>query len=88
MTAAYRVFAAERKDVVMVTVACPNCGTAVSLSIETAQVPEHCSSCGQAFRESIRSALAALGRFHREAKCAESDTGKPIFRFDIRELEK
>ena len=85
MTAAYRVFVAERTDIAKVTVVCPKCDAALSLGIETANIPEGCASCGFTFRDTVRNALTALARFHREAKQAELDTGKAMFQFEIRE---
>lgn len=87
MTAAYRVTAAQRRDVEEVTFICPECETAVSIKIETARVPMSCSSCGAPLDEKAQSALSALARFHREARAAEERAGKPLFRFDIRERE-
>jgi hypothetical protein len=87
MAAAYRVVTANRDDISSVTVVCDECETAVSLKIETAQVPPVCTSCGKQWSENVLKALAALGRFHREAKAAEANLGKLIFRFDIRQSE-
>ncbi len=87
MTAAYRVFVADRTDIEKVTLVCPVCEAALSLNIEVANIPERCSSCGRVFRQNARDALAALARFQREGKKAEQDAGKPIFRFEIRERE-
>jgi hypothetical protein len=32
-------------------------------------------------------ALAAFGRFQREAKTAEEHSGKPVFRFEVKQVE-
>jgi hypothetical protein len=85
MTAAYRVVTAERNDLAIVTVVCDECSSSIALKIETAKVPEQCASCGKQYSEKIKAALAALGRFHREAITAEEQAGKPVFRFEIRE---
>lgn len=83
----YRVVTAERKDIIMVTIICDECGSEVSVNIETAKIPDACPSCSKAYGEKTASALAALGRFHREAATAESYCGKPIFRFNIKQAE-
>jgi hypothetical protein len=88
MTAAYRIVAAERNDLAVVTVVCDDCSSAIALKIETAKVPEQCASCGKPYSENIKAALAALGRFHREASTAETKAGKPLFRFEIRDSIK
>jgi predicted RNA-binding Zn-ribbon protein involved in translation (DUF1610 family) len=87
MTAAYRVFVAERGDLDSVTFVCPECQTAVKIKIETARVPEGCASCGAGLDENSQAALAALARFHRTAHAAEEKAGKSLFRFEIRERE-
>jgi hypothetical protein len=86
MTAAYRLVAAERKDIAIVTVIC-ECGSAVSLNIATANVPYHCSSCGKGYGENVTNALECLGRFHRLAGTAEEHAKRPIFRFDIKQTD-
>lgn len=85
MTAAYRVVAAERKDLATVTVICPECGSEVSLLIEKARVPEACPSCYKQYGPNVVNALTAFGRFQREAITAEEIAAKPLFRFSIRE---
>lgn len=87
MTAAYRVVIADRGDIAKVTVVCPSCEAALSLTIETANIPENCSSCGWVLRKNVRDALAALARFHRDGKQAETEVGKGMFRFEIRDRE-
>jgi len=87
MNAAYRVVTAERTDLAVVTVVCNDCGSSISLKIETAKVPEQCASCGEHYSENIKLALAALARFHRESGTAEIKAGKALFRFEIREPE-
>jgi len=84
MTPIYRAITANRKDLTSVTVVCPECGTRIMLTIETAKVPSHCPSCEVAISEKVQAALVALGRFHREAKAAEEFTGKDIFYFEIK----
>ncbi len=81
MTAAYRIVAAERKEIAIVSVAC-ECGATISLDIRTAQVPASCASCGKQYSEKAKLALAALGRFHREAEAEESVDGGVKFRFE------
>ena len=76
MTAAYRVFVADRADVEKVTLVCPSCEAALSLHVETANIPEQCSSCGHVFRKNARDALAALARFQREGRQAEQEDGE------------
>lgn len=83
----HRAVVAERKDIAVVTVECPECGSEVSLSIETARVPESCPSCQATYRLPTKEALAALGRFHRAAATAEENEGKPIFRFSIKQAD-
>jgi hypothetical protein len=85
MTAAYRVVAAERKDIETVTVVCPNCDSEVSLRIEKALAPEACPSCRRQYGEHVLSALAGLARFQQRAAEAEQGTGKTLFKFSIRE---
>ncbi len=87
MTAAYRVIVAERRDVEVVTLVCPECGAEVSLNIATARVPEYCPSCQMIYRIPIQEALAALGRFQRTATTAEQNEGKSIFRFSIKQAD-
>jgi hypothetical protein len=87
MTAAYRVVVAERKDIAVVTIVCPECGSEVSLAIESARVPEFCPSCEMVYRLPVKDALAALGRFHRSAATAEEHAEKLIFRFQIKQIE-
>lgn len=87
MTAAYRVVVAERKDIAVVTIVCPECGSEVSLAMETARIPESCPSCEMVYRLPVRDALAALGRFHRSAATAEEHAEKPIFRFQIKQTD-
>lgn len=85
MTAAYRVLAAERKDIETVTVICADCNSEVSLLIDKAQVPYQCPSCSKPYGENVINALTALGRFQRLAIAAEQIDQKPLFRFSIRE---
>jgi hypothetical protein len=87
MTAAFRVVVAEHKDIAVVTLVCPDCGSEVSLTIATARAPEYCPSCQARYRVPISDALAALGRFHRSAATAEETEGKPIFRFSIKQAD-
>jgi hypothetical protein len=87
MAAAYRVVVANRADISTVTILCDECETAVSLKVETANIPPSCTSCGRQWDENVQKALSAFGRFHREAKTAETALGKPIFRFDIKQAE-
>jgi hypothetical protein len=82
---AYRVVVAERKDFSIVGVACDECGTTVTLAIESAKIPESCSSCGKQLSDNIKNALAGLARFQRMGRVAEENAGKPIFRFDIKQ---
>ena len=85
MTAAYRVVVAERKDIAVVTVVCPKCGSEVSLPIETALAPESCPSCNRPYGDNVLGALAGLARFQQRSNEAEQDAKKPIFKFSIRE---
>lgn len=85
MTAAYRVVAAERKDIEIVTIICPKCASEVSVPIGTALAPEACPSCGRPYGDGVLSALAGLARFQQRAADAEQSNGKPLFRFSIRE---
>jgi predicted RNA-binding Zn-ribbon protein involved in translation (DUF1610 family) len=87
MTAAYRVVVADRKDVEVVTIVCPECGAELSLKIATARLPEYCPSCQLVFRIPIPEALSALGRFQRAAATAEETWGKPIFKFSIKQAD-
>ena len=87
MTAAYRVVVADRKDIGTVTLVCSECGSEVSLSIETARVPEYCPSCQMQYNLPMREAMAALGRFHRSATAAEEIAAKPVFRFSIKQAD-
>jgi len=87
MSAAYRVVIAERKDIEVLTVVCPECEAEVSLKAATARMPEFCPSCGRPYSIPVAEALAAFGRFQRTATTAEQNSEKPIFRFSIRELE-
>jgi|SRR5271156_1297825 len=83
----YLAVVAERKDINVVTLGCPECGSEVSLDIQTARVPEYCPSCQMVYRVPIQEALAALGRFHRAAATAEEHEGKNIFRFTIKQSD-
>jgi hypothetical protein len=85
MAAAFRVVVADRKDVEVVTIVCPECRAELSLTIATARVPEYCPSCQMIYRLPIQEALSALGRFQRAAATAEEVWGKPIFRFSIKQ---
>ena len=87
MTAAYRVVVADRKDIEVLTLVCPECGSEVSLAIATAGIPEYCPSCQRPYRPPIGDALAAMSRFQRTATTAEQKEGKPIFRFSIKQAD-
>jgi len=84
---AYRAVVAERRDIEVVTVVCPECSSELALKIETARMPEYCPSCQMAYRVPIQGALAALGRFHLEAATAEEHAGKQIFHFNIKQVD-
>jgi len=85
MAPAYHVTIAERKDIAAVTVLCDECETRVCFQSATAKVPESCPSCGKPFSDKTKSALCALARFHRDAMSEEANSGKSLFRFEIRE---
>jgi hypothetical protein len=85
MTAAYRVVVAERKDIAAITLICAECGAELSLTMETARVPEYCPSCQMIYGLAAREALVAFGRFHRAAATAEEHAEKPVFRFTIKQ---
>lgn len=87
MTAVYRVVVADRKDMAVATVVCAECGSEVSIAMETARAPEYCPSCQKPYEHPIIDALVALGRFHRAAATAEQHTGKPVFRFSIKQAD-
>jgi ribosomal protein S27E len=88
MMAAYRVVVAERKDIAIVTLVCGECKSEVSVHAETATVPVSCPSCGMDYGAAAKTALEALGTFHRMATKAETHSaGKPIFRFQIKQSE-
>ena len=78
---------AERSDIEVVTLVCPECESEVALKIETARVPEFCPSCQMAYPVTVKEALAALGRFHRAGATAEGHAGKPLFRFSIKQTD-
>jgi hypothetical protein len=65
---AYRVVMASRDDLGEVTITCKNvnCKAKVTLRPETSAIPEQCPCCNNAFDESLRTALSALGRFQGE----------------------
>jgi hypothetical protein len=81
---AYRVTAAGRSDLETITYLCDECETGIELHPEKARVPDNCPSCSKPLPEGAKAALAAIGRFHREAKALEEQTGKPAFRFEIK----
>ena len=87
MAAAYRVVVAERQDLIIVTVVCEECASEVSINSETANVPIACSSCGREFGENAKTALIAYSRFQRTARTAETQAGKAIFRFSIKQTD-
>ncbi len=89
MMSAYRAVIAHREDLANVTLTCDGCGTALILNIETARIPENCSSCGMEMNDNIKSALAGLARFHRMGKTAEeqAENQAHLFRFDIKQVE-
>ncbi len=87
MAAAYRAVVAERKDIVVVTIGCEKCGSEVSVNSETAVVPVACPSCGREYDGNATAALVSLGRFHKAANAAETQAGKPIFRFQIKQTD-
>ncbi len=78
-------YVAERQDLLCPTVICPECSAELTVKINTAKIPEQCASCSRPLEENTVKALSALGRFHREAQATEQQTGKPVFRFEIRE---
>lgn len=84
---AYRVVVAERKDIVVISIVCDECSSVVSLNAETAAIPSNCASCGKQYSENIRTAIGGFCRFHRSAK-AEEQHGKPVFRFEIKQVEQ
>jgi len=86
MTAAYRIIVAGLKDLSTVSVIC-ECGSALSLNIETARIPHGCASRGKQYSENVMASLAGLGRFHREGAAAEQHSDNPVFRFEIRQSE-
>jgi hypothetical protein len=86
MTPVFKVLIAERIDISTVTIVCSDCGTEVSFNAEKAAPPSMCSSCSTQFSEHTANALSALIRFHREAKTAEDQSKKTIFRFAIKHL--
>jgi hypothetical protein len=65
---AYRITIAELKDLSEVTLICGNekCSTQITLDALNAPNPDACPTCGKTFDESLKAALAALCRFHRE----------------------
>jgi uncharacterized protein (UPF0212 family) len=85
MAAAFRVVVADRKDVEVVTIVCPECGAELSIAIQTAGIPESCPSCQMQYTKVMVDGLVALGRFHRNAAIAEEQIGKSIFRFAIKD---
>ena len=85
MAAAYRAVVAERKDIVVITIGCERCGSEVSVNAEIAIVPVACPSCGREYDGNATSALVSLSRFHKAAKTAEEQAGKPLFRFHIKQ---
>jgi predicted RNA-binding Zn-ribbon protein involved in translation (DUF1610 family) len=87
MTAAYRVVVAERKDIAVVTIACEQCGSEVSIKSGIVIAPEACPSCGKVYGENTKNALAAFGRFQSFATAAEEHAGKPIFRFQMKQSD-
>jgi DNA replicative helicase MCM subunit Mcm2 (Cdc46/Mcm family) len=87
MSAAYRVVTAERKEIAVVTIICEGCGSEVSVNAGTAKAPYACPSCELNYGQTVMEALVALGRFHRSAAAAEEHSGKPIFRFAIKQAD-
>lgn len=83
---AYRVTTAERSDLSSVTYLCDECGTGITIQPETARIPDQCPSCSKPLADQAKNALAAIGRFHREAKALEGQTNKPAFRFEIKNV--
>jgi hypothetical protein len=86
MTAAYRVVVAERKEIAMVTIIC-DCGARLAYPVETAIIPSACGSCNKLYGHNERNALAALGKFHREAAAAEASLGREVFQFEIKQVD-
>lgn len=84
---AYRVTVAERKDLLVISVVCDECDTVVSLDLSKVAVPPNCSGCGKQYSEPLRKALGFFAGFLREAKIAEEQTGKGIFRFEIKSFD-
>lgn len=84
----YKVSIAKRNELAEVTILCDECSTKVVARVEDGRLPVSCPGCGKQYGDSVKNALAALGRFHREAKAAESCSGKPVFEFAIRESEQ
>jgi hypothetical protein len=91
---AYHVVVAERKDLAVVTIVCPNpkCGAATSIDVSRQQelmdksagkIPESCPSCDESFGHEAVAALRSLAAFHRGAIAAEGNKG-PTFRFEIK----
>ena len=84
---AYRAIVVEPKDLIVVTVTCDECGAEVSVNSESGNVSNGCPSCGRDYGENVANALAALGRFHRSARMAATQSGKPVFRFNIKQVD-
>jgi hypothetical protein len=82
---AYRVVVAERKEILVVSILCGECGCEISIDAGAARVPSRCPSCERRYSPHIMSALEALGTFHRDAATAEEQSKKPVFRFHIRQ---
>jgi len=69
---AYRITAAELKDLSEITITCAYCKKRITLQAESALIPEQCSSCNKVFDEKLRNALAAYMRFYRDGNATES----------------
>ncbi len=82
---AYKVIVARREELVEVTILCDECPTRVVARVENGRVPVACPGCGKEYSDAVKNALSALGRFHREAKAAESIAGKALFQFTMKQ---
>jgi hypothetical protein len=77
---------AESKDIAVIAVVCEYCESEVSMKAG-AIIPAACPSCTKPYRDSIKSALVAFGRFQTFAQEAEENAKKPLFRFQIRQSD-
>jgi PHP family Zn ribbon phosphoesterase len=84
---AYRAIMAEREDIEAVTTVCPKCNSEVSIQAATAVIPTDCPSCGREYEQGVIEALNAFARFQKFAKGAEDYSKKPIFRFNIKQVD-